>query len=256
MARDGWNPQDYGTFRDDRRRPFFDLLRLLKPVTAPRVLDVGCGTGELTAEAHALLSARSTIGLDASPAMLAKAVPTAGVELLRGACPEQLPAGAFDVILSNSALNWVPDHHAVLEAFSDRLAPGGQLGLQMPSNTHSPFSACAEEVARKFSAELSGYVYRSPVERPEVYSQWLEELGFTEQHVGAWLYPQRHPEAQAVADFARGGLLSPYRERLEPEAFARYEAEYRKALRKAWGPGPVFFPFRRVFVWGRLGPKA
>lgn len=252
MTTDGWSPLDYANFRDARRQPYFDLLSLVRLVPRPRVLDIGCGTGALTCEAHALLNASATVGIDSSPAMLAQAKPVADVTFAAGVIPHQMPAGPFDVILSNSALNWVADHRAILVALKQRLEPTGQLALQMPSNPDSPFSICCEETARQFANELDGYVYRSPVEAPEVYAAWLDELGFVEQRVGTWFYPQHHASADGVADFAKGGLLSPYRERLSAEAFTRFEIAYRQALKRALGNGPVFFPFRRVFVWAKV----
>ena len=59
-----WNPAQYERFRDERARPFFDLLDLVQPRPEMRVVDLGCGTGELTRELHRRLSARETIGID------------------------------------------------------------------------------------------------------------------------------------------------------------------------------------------------
>jgi trans-aconitate 2-methyltransferase len=250
MRRDGWSPEDYAHFADARRKPFFDLLSLVEPVDSPRVLDVGCGSGLLTAEAHRLLGAASTVGLDASPAMLGSASP-AGVELRQGSIPQDLPPGPFDVVVSNSALNWVDDHPKVFAALTAALAPRGQLAVQMPSNPDSAFSRCCQATAQAFTSELGGFVYRSPVDTPEHYAALLERLGFERQRIGTWHYPQRHPDVAGVVAFARGGLLSPYRQRLSPERFEAFVAEYEAALRRELGAGPVFFAFRRVFVFGR-----
>jgi trans-aconitate 2-methyltransferase len=151
----------------------------------------------------------------------------------------------------------VEDHRATVAALAARLTPGGQLALQMPSNPDSAFSRCAEAVARsaEFSAELGGWCYRSPVQEPAFYSRLLDELGFVEQRVGAWHYPQVHERARGLADFARGGLLSGYRERLPPARFEAFAAAYEAELERALGPGRVFFPFRRVLVWGARGER-
>ncbi len=253
MGRDGWSPADYARSPDARRQPFLDLLALVQPVTAPRVLDVGCGTGALTLEAHRALGARETLGLDASPAMLAQATPADGVTLALGAVPEALPDGPFDVIVSNSALNWVPGHARVFAALLARLAPGGQLAVQMPWNAGTAFVEAAEVVARRepFCARLGGFVHRSPVEPPEAYVALLDELGVAAQRVGTWYYPQRHDDAAGLADFARGGLLSAYRARLSADDFEAFVAAYAAELRLALGEGPLTFPFRRLFVWAR-----
>jgi SAM-dependent methyltransferase len=54
---DVWNPAQYGKFRDERAAPFHDLLALVRRGGTPRVVDLGCGTGELTRVAHEALAA-------------------------------------------------------------------------------------------------------------------------------------------------------------------------------------------------------
>lgn len=73
MNQDAWNPQQYERFKDQRSQAFFDLMALVGRTEGPRVADLGCGTGELTAELHRHLDAKETIGVDSSEAMLAKA---------------------------------------------------------------------------------------------------------------------------------------------------------------------------------------
>src|SRR5580700_9159808 len=67
-----WDPEQYERFKAERSRPFFDLLALVRPRPGMRVVDLGCGTGELTTELHTRLGARETVGIDSSETMLAK----------------------------------------------------------------------------------------------------------------------------------------------------------------------------------------
>jgi trans-aconitate 2-methyltransferase len=73
-----WNPAQYERFRDERSAPFYDLLDLVEPRPGMRVVDLGCGTGALTREMHRRLTARETVGIDTSPAMLARSAAIAG----------------------------------------------------------------------------------------------------------------------------------------------------------------------------------
>src|SRR3989475_1065384 len=77
MTRDAWDPAQYERFRDERARPFLDLLALVRPRPGMRVVDLGCGTGELTARLHDEVAAGETLGIDRSEAMLAPARPAA-----------------------------------------------------------------------------------------------------------------------------------------------------------------------------------
>lgn len=246
---DGWSPAVYGRFARDREAPFEDLLALLTPAPGGSLLDLGCGTGALTAKAHAHLQTGSALGLDSSAAMLS-AASSPGVRLERRDIETALPDGRFDRVISNSAFNWVANHGAYLPRVLSCVAPGGQLAVQMPSNPGTAFSDCALEVAAAFTSELDGYVYRSPVESPEFYAELLaRDARVARSRVGTWRYSQVHASSDGIAEFAQGGLLSAYRARLSAEDFTRFVAAYRAALRRRLGEGPVFFAFRRVFLF-------
>ncbi|MBT8495227.1 MAG: methyltransferase domain-containing protein, partial [Deltaproteobacteria bacterium] len=73
-----WDPGQYLRFREQRREPWRDLVAMVEPDSDMRVVDLGCGPGELTAELHRKLGARETIGVDTSPAMLEAAREHAG----------------------------------------------------------------------------------------------------------------------------------------------------------------------------------
>ena len=65
-----WNPTQYGKFSDERSQPFHDLVGLVRPAPILRAVDLGCGSGELTALAAERLAIANIVGIDNSPAML------------------------------------------------------------------------------------------------------------------------------------------------------------------------------------------
>ncbi len=58
-----WNPEQYERFKTERAQPFHDLLALVEPRPGMRVVDLGCGTGELTRLMHEQLEAAETLGV-------------------------------------------------------------------------------------------------------------------------------------------------------------------------------------------------
>jgi trans-aconitate 2-methyltransferase len=251
--KDVWNPERYERFRGERAAPFKDLLALLRPVRSPRVADLGCGTGELTKLAHERLGARETIGIDSSPAMLGKAAAHAGGGLsFRAGDAASFDATGFDVVLSNAALHWVPDHERLLAHLASPLAPGAQLAFQVPRNEAHPSHAVASAVAREapFAEALDGFARESPVLDPEAYAQILSRLGFAEQRVRVEVYAHRLAAREEVVEWVRGTLLTDYEKRLDSETFARFLVRYRERLMAALpDERPFLYTYRRLFVW-------
>lgn len=254
-GRDVWNPQQYEKFRAERSLPFLDLLALLEPAERPRVLDLGCGTGELTRLAHERLGARETLGVDSSPAMLEKAAAQAGGGLsFRQGDLGAFAEGGFDVVLSNAAIHWVPDHEALLPRLAALVAPGGQLAIQAPANDHHPSHAVAREVAREpaFAGPLGGFVRESPLLASEDYARLLFRAGFARQRVRLETYAHPLAAREDVVEWVRGTTLTDYEKRLDPANFARFLARYRERLAASLpDERPFLYTFRRVFLWGR-----
>src|ERR1700690_2329494 len=116
MSNPDWNPDQYERFRDERRQPFFDLLALVRPRPNMRVVDLGCGTGELTRLLHDRLQASATLGLDSSAGMLERSQAFAGdgLRFERGDLTAFAPSEPYDLVFSNAALHWAPAHPELL----------------------------------------------------------------------------------------------------------------------------------------------
>lgn len=255
---DVWNPRQYEKFRAERAAPFEDLLALVEPVPAPRIVDLGCGTGELTRLAHERLGARETLGVDSSPAMLERAAAEAGGGLSFALGDLGAFEGrGFDAVLSNAAIHWVPDHEALLPRLAALLAPGGQLALQAPANDHHPSHAVAREVARlpELAGPLGGFVRESPLLAPERYAALLHRLGFARQRVRLETYAHLLGSREDVVEWVRGTTLTDYERRLDPATWARFLDRYRERLRAALpDERPFLYTYRRLFLWGRRPP--
>ena len=190
----GWDPDQYSKFAAERAKPFVDLLAMVEPVPGGDVIDLGCGTGELTARLHAHTKAATTIGLDTSEAMLAKARPLAGngLRFELGDIGRFGTERSFDVVFANASLHWVPDHPRLVGQLAAGLRPGGQLAAQVPANTDHPSHAVAFEVATE--APFLEHMGADPLAgahavcAPEQYAELLDGIGFSDQHVRLQVY--------------------------------------------------------------------
>jgi trans-aconitate 2-methyltransferase len=257
-----WNPTQYGKFADERAQPFHDLLALVDPQGVRDAVDLGCGTGELTAFAAQRLGVASMIGVDNSPAMLAKAAPHASdsVRFDHGDIGEWVADDEYDLVLANAALQWVPDHRRVLTRWTQALRPGGQLAVQVPANAQMPSHTTSLELAQT-EPFLSAFGVDGPpidpvreyVLEPEEYAVLLHDLGFVEQHVRLQVYAHVLPSSRHVVEWVRGTSLTRFEKQLPPELYTEFLRQYEENLIERIGEhSPYFFPFRRILLWGRL----
>jgi trans-aconitate methyltransferase len=125
-----WDPQTYQDKHSFVWQFGAALLELLEPRAGERILDVGCGTGQLTAEIAR--SGAEVIGLDKSPEMLADAhrnFPELRFE--QGDASDFRFAEKFDAVFSNAALHWVRDHAGAAKSMAGALKPGGRLVAEL-----------------------------------------------------------------------------------------------------------------------------
>ncbi len=238
-----WSPDQYEKFKDERSQPFYDLMALVEPRPHMRVADLGCGTGELTRVLHEHLRAKETIGIDNSESMLARAPSAPGLRF-ENATIESFDQNGFDLIFSNAALQWIPDHQSLFRRLTGFLAGDGQLAVQMPANEDHPSHAVAAEVA----GELGIQPKPVPVLAQEKYAQLLFDLGYARQHVRMQIYSHVLPSSEEVIEWVKGTLLTYYEGR-DP----RFMQRYRERLLQVIGPRrPYFYTYKRVLMWGSL----
>ncbi len=252
-----WNPDQYHRFQNERSQPFFDLLDLVEPAPGGDVIDLGCGTGELTKVLHDKAQSRTTVGLDSSETMLAKAQAHAGGGLTFQQGNIDGFGGKYDIVFSNAALQWLNGHEALIPAVAAHVKPGGQLAFQVPANADHPSHLIAHAVAKEepLASALGGYTREWPVLPPERYAEILHALGFAELHVRLQVYGHHLESSDGVIEWVKGTLLTDYERRMQPALYQQYLARYRERLLAEIGEhAPYFYAFRRILVRGRKLP--
>ena len=250
-----WDPSQYERFKDQRSRPFFDLLALVQAIPGGRAIDLGCGTGELTQLLHRRAEAAETVGLDSSAEMLGRSGPFArdGLSFIRGDIGDFSDTDRWDLIFSNAALHWLPDHPALLSRLARALRAGGQLAVQVPANHDHVAHRTARAVAQEEPfLSATGGLPASPLLAPEEYARLLHRLGFSEQSVRLQVYGHTLGSRDEVIEWVKGTTLTPLRARLDDAGWARFLERYREALLpQLEDTRPYFYTFKRVLFWAR-----
>ena len=250
-----WNPGTYLQFADERGRPFADLLARVGAVEPAAVVDLGCGPGQLTATLAQRWPGADVLGVDSSPAMVARAQEHAGPRLrfVAGDVRTWAPAAPVDVLVSNATLQWVPGHRALLPRLLGAVRPGGWLAFQVPGNFGEPSHTLLHDLAAdpRYAAATQGVARPSSAD-PADYLADLTALGCV---VDAWETTYLHVLAgpDAVFRWISGTGARPVLQALDPEQRSAFEAEYRARLAAAYPerPAGTLLPFRRVFVVAR-----
>lgn len=253
-----WDPARYGRYADERGRAFHELLARVDSRRPARVVDLGCGDGALTATLADRWPGATVLGVDSSESMLAQAAARGAARLSfeLGTVEDWRPAAPVDVLVSNAALHWVPDHASQLRRLAESVAPGGWLAVQLPGNADAPSHALLTGLRRspRWRGRLGAGAGRWPdTLDPADYVALLARKGCT---VDAWETTYAHVLSgpDPVLDWMRGTALRPVLAALSPAEAADFEAEYGAALRSAYPAASygTVLPFRRVFVVARV----
>jgi len=146
----GWNPGQYLKFESERNKPITDLLGRVHLPCPARVIDIGCGPGNSTQFLARRWPEAEIIGLDSSKAMLeAAAKRLSNLQWIeQDASGDLSHLGKFDLVFSNAALQWMPDHKRLLPRLFALLNPGGVLAVQVPHTNASPLHRFLEQPMR------------------------------------------------------------------------------------------------------------
>ncbi len=252
-----WDPSLYHRFQKERAAPFVDAMALVEVRAGLSVIDLGCGTGELTRQLADALPESDVVGIDSSAEMLegAKTHARPGLRFERRSI-EDVHASRenYDLVFSHAAIQWVDDHAQLVPKLCSLVKPGGQLVVQLPSNHDHPTHRLIRELASEepFGAALGGYVRASSVLSVDRYAELLFAAGGSNLVVFEKVYPHVLESSDALATWTTGTTLVPYLERLPAELHEALLTRYRARLAEAFPARPVFYPFRRTLFRASL----
>jgi trans-aconitate 2-methyltransferase len=247
-----WNADQYLKFGEQRIRPCHDLLDRVARASlqdAKRIIDLGCGPGNSTAELAERWPDAEISGLDNSAAM---------IEVARREQPHRRwifddisswtanEKERFDIVFSNAALQWVPDHASLFPRLMERVAPGGALAIQIPAD----FNALPHRLMRELApsgARAKEWFSHEP-------AFYYDVLAGGAAGVDIWeaIYQHLLATADDIVEWYKGSGLRPFLEAIPNETDRnRFMAEYKNKIGAAYPAQPdgkVLFPFRRLFI--------
>lgn len=250
-----WSPETYLKFGDQRTRPSQDLVARVQLEDPKRIIDLGCGPGNSTAVCAARWPGAAITGLDSSPAMIEKArAADPGGTWVQADIGEWAESNTepFDIVFSNAALHWLPNHGALFPQLLSHARPGGALAIQMPAGG-APNRVMAGLAASNawrhwfpdgranawFSHDLNFY-YDTLAPHASRVELWATDYG----HV--------MPRVSGIVEWYKSTGLRPYLDPIRDEAERqRFLDEFQRGIEPHYPPlatGEVLFVARRIFV--------
>jgi trans-aconitate 2-methyltransferase len=248
-----WDPDQYLRFETERALPFHHLVAAVDHLEPASVIDLGCGTGALTAALLERWPEARITGIDTSPEMIerARALAVHGrLDFELGDALTWRSSEHVDLMLSNACFQWIEDHRRLFDHLLPQLADGGVLAFQVPANHTEPSHTILGELcsSSRWRDRLDG-LPRTSVRGPQWY---IEEFSGRGLEVAAWKTTYFHVlEGQdPVLEWVRGTTLRPVLERLVGEEHGEFLDVYGARLRGGYPPreGRTVFPFKRTFV--------
>ncbi len=247
-----WEPGQYLAFKNQRLRPALELLARVPLEQPERIVDLGCGAGNVTRFLRERWRQSALVGVDSSQEMLA----TAAKELpevawQRADMATWEPPEPVDLIYSNAALHWVRNHPVLFPRLLESLRSGGVLAVQMPRNFLAPSHRLMHEAAQAgpWRERLAPLIGPPPVLEPGAYYDALAPLC---RSLDVWEveYHQVLTGENPVAEFTKGTWLKSYLDALQGQQRVDFEADYRARVAAAYpkrAGGETVFPFKRLF---------
>jgi trans-aconitate 2-methyltransferase len=249
-----WDPRSYLRFGDERTRPAVDLAARIALDAPQTVIDLGCGPGNSTEVLRLRWPLARVCGLDSSPKMIASAKQSyPDHEWILGRIENWSANAPYDVVFSNAALQWTPDHVTLVRHLFDQVAPGGALAFQIPSGAYSPVRSFIHDIAgdEAWASRMGEARAALTMEEPHVY---YDSLAARAGSIDLWETEYHHvmESPSAIVDWISSTGLRPFMDALasdeERERFVALLTERVVDSYERRSDGRVLFPFRRTFV--------
>lgn len=251
-----WNPGVYHRYADERSRPFHEMVGRVRHDSPAKVVDLGCGTGVQTATLADRWPEAIITGIDSSPDMV-EGQPVdlpSTVTVVRGDIAD-FDASGTDVVVSNAALQWVPQHRDLIPRWAEQLETGGTLAWQVPGNFDAPSHVLMRQLADspEWAPLLAGVLRGADsVDTAVQYASALQATGLA---ADAWETSYVHvlQGEDPVLKWVTGTGLRPVLDVLDDERRPKFVEQYAALLREAYPStaSGTLFSFRRIFVVGR-----
>jgi len=249
-----WQPNLYLAFGKERTQPSIDLAARINKDDPKRIIDIGCGPGNSTNVLKVRWTQAEIVGLDNSEAMINEAKSKyPAINWIQADASDDLDKlGKFDIVFSNAAIQWIPNHKILLTNLFGMLNNDGVLAVQVPCTKYMPINTELIKLTSngKWKNHFTNISSTYSVHTADFYYNIL--CGLTAE-IDLWETNYFHimNTHSEIVKWYSGSGLRPYLDCLKDDFTKnKFVKEYENALKEVYpvqSDGKILFPFTRIF---------
>ncbi len=252
-----WDAEKYDSTHGPQIDAGLKLIETANVRANDSILDIGCGTGRLTCELARFAHKGTVVGIDPSPEMFKKAREVSSsidnILLMNIRAEEMCFKNDFDLVYSNSALQWIKEQGDVIARSYRALKPGGRLAVQLPAKdfcwamTENIQSAISElGLESKFKKMKS--LWRFPLK--EEMDGYLNDAGFLNVKTYYKEDVLLFESINDVLDWGVSAGLRPFLALLNENKQERFKYAFAMGFENYRTEKGIEFGFKRLFAFG------
>ncbi len=251
-----WNGEKYDSTKAPQIDAGRELIALAQVQDTDSILDIGCGTGRLTVELANLASKGSVTGIDSSQEMFEKAMEKSvsfkNVSLLPISAQSMDFAERFDLVFSNSVLQWIKEQEEVMKIAYRSLKNRGRIAFQLP----------AKDFCREFFDYINNSIALLKLEKyytnwvspwyfptKDEYENMLGNAGFSNIRVSYKDYTLLFGSINEVLEWWASAGIMPYLAALPEKEQEYFKYAFAMSFENNRTERGIEFNFRRLFAF-------
>lgn len=251
-----WDAKMYDATHSPQTDVGRELIAMSCVKTEDSILDIGCGTGTLTIELARLAHKGKVVGIDPSIEMLERArektLSAGNIALINIPAQKLDFKEEFDLVYSNSALQWIKEQEDTTALLYKALKKGGRIAVQLPAkdfcwelmeNIHSAISFLGLESKYKKMASP----WRFPLK--EEFTGFLKDAGFADINAFYRDYKLMFESINDVLKWGESAALRPYLAPLDEKKQERFKYAFAMGFENYRTERGIEFGFRRLFAF-------
>jgi len=251
-----WNPEQYLQFKSERTQPSIDLIYRIDQADPKSIIDIGCGPGNSSQVLVNRWPKSKITGLDSSAEMINKAKQDyPNQEWIIADVSTYEFESKFDIVFSNAAIQWVPNHEELLTKFRGLLSGSGAIAIQIPQFWDMPLGKIIDNTAKvdRWKTRTEAVSNLFTIHNYSFYYDILSDL-FNSIEIWETHYMHILNNHVSILEMMRSTGLKPYLERLNSDSDANdFEEIVLNEIMKTYPiqkNGKVILPFKRLFFIG------